>query len=59
MTVYGYQSTRARVLRGLCEQASGYKAIDSHTFDTDNGLCLDDDITCILESVWCPYDVHR
>ena len=27
------------------------KAIDKHTFDTDDGLCLDDDITCILEEV--------
>ena len=27
------------------------KAIDKHTFDTDDGLCLDDDITCILEDM--------
>lgn len=27
------------------------KVIDKHTFDTDDGLCLDDDITCILEEV--------
>ena len=29
------------------------KAVDRHTFDTADGLCLDDDITCILEEV--PY----
>ena len=27
------------------------KAIDKHTFETDDGLCLDDDISCILEEV--------
>lgn len=27
------------------------KAVDLHTFDTDNGLCLDDDISCILEDL--------
>ena len=27
------------------------KAIDKHTFDTEYGLCLDDDITCILEEL--------
>lgn len=27
------------------------KVIDEHTFDTDDGVCLDDDITCILEEV--------
>ena len=27
------------------------EAIDRHTFDTENGLCLDEDITCILEEI--------
>lgn len=27
------------------------KAIDKHTFETDKGLCLDDDISCILENI--------
>ena len=27
------------------------KAIDKHTFDTDDGLCLDEDITIILEEI--------
>lgn len=27
------------------------KAVDKHTFETKDGLCLDDDITCILEEV--------
>ena len=27
------------------------KAVDKHTFDTDKGLCLDEDITCILEEI--------
>lgn len=27
------------------------KAVDSHTFDTDKGLCLDNDISCILEDL--------
>ncbi len=27
------------------------KIIDKHTFETKDGLCLDDDITCILEEV--------
>lgn len=27
------------------------KAVDRHTFDTDDGLCLDEDISIILESL--------
>lgn len=27
------------------------KAVDKHTFETKDGLCLDDDITIILEDV--------
>ena len=27
------------------------KAVDAHTFETNEGLCLDDDITCILEEI--------
>lgn len=35
----------------LISRAKVVKAIDRHTFDTDNGLCLDEDITVILEEV--------
>ena len=35
----------------LISRAAVIKAVDRHTFDTDNGLCLDDDITVILEEV--------
>ena len=35
----------------LIDSDAVIKAIDKHTFDTDDGLCLDDDITCILEEV--------
>lgn len=41
------------------------KAVDKHTFETKDGLCLDDDITCILEEVptieksqWIPCNWH-
>jgi hypothetical protein len=41
--------------REPCEDAISreavIKAVDKHTFDTENGLCLDDDITCILEDL--------
>lgn len=35
----------------LIDEEDVVKAIDIHTFDTDKGLCLDDDITCILEEL--------
>ena len=38
-----------------CEDAISREAviklIDEHTFDTADGVCLDDDITCILEEL--------
>ena len=35
----------------LISRQAAVKAIDRHTFDTDEGLCLDEDITIILEEV--------
>ena len=32
-------------------RAEVIKAIDKHTFEIDDGVCLDDDITCILEDL--------
>ena len=38
-----------------CEDAvsreDAIKAVDRHTFDTDDGLCLDEDISIILEEL--------
>lgn len=33
------------------ERQAVVQAVDRHTFDTQHGLCLDTDITCILEEV--------
>ena len=35
----------------LISRQAVIKAVDKHTFDTDEGLCLDEDITCILEDI--------
>ena len=41
--------------RRECEDAISredvIKAVDHHTFDTDDGLCLDEDISIILEDL--------
>lgn len=36
---------------GCVSRKDVIKAVDLHTFDTDNGLCLDDDISCIVENL--------
>ena len=35
------------------------KAIDKHTFDTDKGLCLDEDISIILEELDTVQPIRR
>ena len=40
-------------------KAEVIKAIDKHTFDTEYGLCLDDDITCILKELPSVTPTHR
>lgn len=47
------QSNASNVLNALdcVSKQAVIKAVDKHTFDTDEGLCLDEDITCILEEI--------
>ena len=47
------QSNASNVLNALdcVSKQAVIKAVDKHTFDTDEGLCLDDDISCILEEI--------
>ena len=42
---------REHFKRYLVDRDEVVKAVDAHTLDTEEGITLDDDITCILEEV--------